>query len=143
MLQIVLGEAVCGKLPFDRIAGATGTVAPRATALNNKTFDCPVNGQPIIKTLRSQPEEVCYCVRGLILIHFQFDLATVLHFDNYHHADLLSKCSFELISVQMPILSLLISLYRPLIFVNSKLEILARKKQNNPDCIEHGMGGDA
>ncbi len=58
MDQIVLAEAVAGKLTVDLIAGAAHAGSLRAAALNHEAGDDPVEGQAVIKALVGKGDEV-------------------------------------------------------------------------------------
>ena len=50
VLQFIL-KAVLGKFSFDRIAGAAHAAAFRASALDHKVFNNPVENEAVIKAL--------------------------------------------------------------------------------------------
>jgi len=60
MDQVVLPEAVAGKLPLDGVARTAGAGALGAAALDHKAGDDPVEGEAVVEAALGQGDEVVH-----------------------------------------------------------------------------------
>jgi len=83
-----------GKFSLDAVAGIAHPGSVRASALDHKAFDNPVEDQAVIKFFVDQTDEIVYGIGSDFRVKLRLDYVSVFHGNSYNRILCHISCPF-------------------------------------------------